>query len=275
MYRRLLPSLLISAALLPAAKKPITLDVVAESTRGDGGGQPVWAPGGKRFVYLKGKRMMLYDVPAKSERELIALEPLEKAATNVPPEVRFDWQNRRVRESSFQWSDSGKEILLSIQGDLFLWHMDSAKWDQLTATPLPETDAQLSPDASHVAFRRGHDLYSLEIASKKTERLTSDGSPTLLNAELDWVYPEELNLGTAFWWSPDSKRIAYLQFDIGHEFQYPHVDLKGRRAVLELERYPQAGTPNADVRLGTVLAGGRPHHLDGFGRNARSSCWLG
>ena len=257
MYRRTLLALLISSALLQGAKKPITLDVVAEGGRGgDGGGQPVWAPGGRRFVYLKGKQMMLYDVPSKSEKELIALEPLENAARKIPPEVRFDWQNRRVHESSFQWSDSGKEILLSIQGDLFLWHMDTAKWDQLTSTPVPEADAQLSPDASRVAFRRGHDLYSMEIASKKTERLTTDGSATVLNAELDWVYPEELNLGSAYWWSPDSKRIAYLQFDIGHEFQYPHADLKGRRALLELERYPQAGTPNADVRLGTIPAMG-------------------
>ncbi len=87
-------------------------------------------------------------------------------------------------------------------------------------------------------------------------RLTEDGNPTLLNGELDWVYPEELDLGTAYWWSPDSKHIAYLQLDIGRELIYPQVALTGLRGTLEPERYPQAGTANADVHIGVVAAAG-------------------
>ena len=46
--------------------------------------------------------------------------------------------------------------------------------------------------------------------------------------------------------------IAYLQFDVSHEFIYPQVDLTGERALSEPERYPQAGTPNAQVKLGHI-----------------------
>lgn len=199
---------------------------------------------------------MLYDVAAKNEKELLSLDPLEKAATPAPERERFDWRNRRVSENSVEWSTSSKELLLSVRGDLFLYHMDSGKWDQLTATPEPEHDPKFSPDATQVAFRRGHDLYAMDIASRKVIRLTEDGSPTLLNGELDWVYPEELDLGTAYWWSPDSKHIAYLQLDTAREMIYPQVALGGLRAVAEPERYPQAGTPNADVHLGMVPANG-------------------
>src|SRR6267378_666694 len=121
-----------------------------------------------------------------------------------------------------------------------------------------EADPKLSPDATQVAFRRDHDLYVLDLASKKTTRLTQDGSATLLNGEPDWVYPEELDLSTAYWWSPDSKRLAYLQFDISREPVFPQVDLSSARARLEPERYPKAGDPNADVRAGVVLAAGGP-----------------
>jgi dipeptidyl-peptidase-4 len=200
---------------------------------------------------------VLYDVPSKSAKQLLNLEPLEAAAVKVPTPEHFDWRNRRVQTDSFEWSSDGREILLEAEGDLFLWHVDSSKWDQLTSTPVAEADPKLSPDGSHVAFRRESDLYTLDIATKKETRLTEDGSATLLNGELDWVYPEELDLGTAYWWSPDSSKIAYLQFDISREFDYPQIDLKGRRAQLELERYPQAGTPNADVRAGVVSRDGR------------------
>ena len=181
----------------------------------------------------------------------------------MPEAQRFDWQNRRVSESSFEWSDSGKELLISEGGDLFLFHMDSSKWDQLTATAEPERDPKLSPDATQVAFRRGHDLYTLEIATHNVTRLTDDGGPTLLNGELDWVYPEELDLSTAYWWAPDSKHIAYLQFDTAREMSYPQVSLLGLRAIVEPEHFPQAGTPNADVHVGVVSAkGGNTRWMD-------------
>ncbi len=199
---------------------------------------------------------MLYDLAGKQEKELLSLDPLQKAAVPMPESQRFDWQNRRVSEDSLQWSESGKEILLSVRGDLFLFTLDSGKWDQLTATAEPEHDPKLSPDGTRLAFRRGHDLYSMDLASRQTTRLTEDGNPTLLNGELDWVYPEELDLGTAYWWSPDSKRIAYLQLDTAREMIYPQVALTGLRAMLEPERYPQAGTANADVHIGVIPAGG-------------------
>jgi dipeptidyl-peptidase-4 len=241
-----------------AQKKPITLDTVMQFSggRSAGGGSPVWAPDGKRFAYIRGGQVMLYDVAAKQERELLSLDPLEKAAIAPPEPQRFDWQNRRVSENSFQWSESGKELLLSVRGDLFRFSLESGKWDQLTATPEPEHDPKLSPDGTRVAFRRGHDLYTLDLASRQVTRLTEDGNPTLLNGELDWVYPEELDLGTAFWWSPDSKQIAYLQLDVGREMVYPQVALTGLRAVPEPERYPQAGTANADVHIGVIPAAG-------------------
>jgi dipeptidyl-peptidase-4 len=263
---RSLAVLALCLSSLIAQKKPITIESVTQrggGGRGDFGGAPVWAPDGKQFAYFKGSLVILYDVPSKNEKELLKLEALEKAAVPVPEPEKFDWQNRRVAENSLQWSASGKEMLLSVRGDLFLFHLESGKWDQLTATAQLEHDPKLSPDGTHVAFRRNHDLYSLALGSNKVTRLTDDGSPTLLNGEPDWVYPEELDLATAYWWSPDSKQIAYMQFDVAREFMYPQVALGGERASFEPERYPQAGTPNADVHIGTVpVSGGATKWMD-------------
>ncbi len=251
------------ATSLLAQKKPVTIDAVMEQRGEAEGPTPVWAPDGKRFAYYRSGEVRLYDVAAKSERALLSLELIEKAAVPTPEPARFDWQNRRVGEDSLEWSRSGKQLLLSVRGDLFLFTLATGAWEQLTATAEAERDPKLSADGARVAFRRGHDLYTLDIASRQVTRLTDDGSATLLNGELDWVYPEELDLSTAYWWSPDSKRIAYMQFDIAREFTYPHVALGGLRAVTEPERYPQAGTANADVRVGVVPAtGGATRWMD-------------
>ena len=98
--------------------------------------------------------------------------------------------------------------------------------------------------------------FSMSLADKSVHQLTRNGSDILLNGELDWVYPEELDLGTAHWWAPDSRHVAYLQFDVTHEPLFPQVSLLKPHGVLELERYPKAGDPNAEVRLGIVPAAG-------------------
>jgi dipeptidyl-peptidase-4 len=72
------------------------------------------------------------------------------------------------------------------------------------------------------------------------------------------VYPEELELASAYWWSPDGRSIAYLQFDVAREPIFPQVSLLTARGLLEPQRYPKPGEPNADVRLGIVSVEGGP-----------------
>ena len=247
--------LLVTTAALGAEKKPVTIQNMPAPVHVP---PIVWAPDGKRFAWMEEKAIVQYDAATKRRKQLVALGPLEEKAVKPPKQDGVDWQNRRVAEQSFQWSANSEEMLISLHGDLFLLHIDTGKWEQLTATPEIERDPKLSPNARFVSFRREHDLYCMEVASRKVTRLTSDGSATLWNGELDWVYPEELELTTAHWWSPDSREIAYLQFDVSHEMTFPQVDLLSWHALVEPERFPQPGTPNADVRLGVVAAEGGP-----------------
>jgi dipeptidyl-peptidase-4 len=255
---------LVLPLVLAAQKRPVTIESVSAAMRPGTGGEPIqWAPDGRTFLYQQARKLFLYDVAPKSSTELASLDTIEASANKPSEREAMAWENRRVSENPVQWSESGKELLLSLQGDLFLLHCDTRKWDQLTATETVEADPKLSPDGKKVAFRRGHDLYVMDIAGKAVKQLTFDGADTIWNAELDWVYPEELGLGTAYWWAPDSQSIAYLQFDISRESLYPHADLLKMRALAEPQRYPKAGTPNADVHLGVVPAvGGETKWMD-------------
>jgi len=246
-----------------AQRKPVTIDAITAKREISGFAPIQWAPDGKHFAWLEDKQLWTYDVVARQRKRLVDLIDLENKAVKATEPETFDWKNRRVSEQQFAWSNSGKDMMIAAGGDLFFLHLDSGKWDQLTATADTEQHAKLSPDGHFVSFRRDHDLYSLEIATGKITRLTRDGAETLWNGELDWVYPEELEIGTAHWWSPDSKLIAYLQFDVSREPIFPQVDALGLRARLEPERYPQAGDPNADVRVGIVpAAGGQTRWMD-------------
>jgi dipeptidyl-peptidase-4 len=256
--RKLLLSFLVASALF-AQKKPITLETLNQAGRGGGGrgAAALWAPDGKTFVTRRGGSLSLYNPATRTSKDLVSTAEIDASAVKAPAEEEpMDWQNRRSRLGGMEWSDDGKELLYTSGGDVFVIHTDTGKWDQVTKTPEPEIDAKLSPDGSTVAFRRGWDLYAVDVATKKETRLTRNGTATLRNGGTDWVYPEELYLGTAFWWSPDSKSIAYLQFDMSREPLFPHADLLLVRALYEPERYPQAGENNATIHLGVVPAAG-------------------
>jgi len=251
------------ASAVFAQRKPITLETLSRAGRGGGRGAAPpeqWMPDGKSFLVRQGKDLVAYDCATRQSKTVVSLDAIDAAAVAPDEEGPTDWTNRRAGRGTIQLSASGKESLYSTRGDLFLIHLETGTWEQLTRTAAAERDARLSPDGKAVAFRRGADLYTLDVASKTETRLTKDGSETLRNGELDWVYPEELYLDVAFWWSPDSKSIAYLQFDTHAEPLYPHEDALPVRAIYEPERYPQAGENNAAVRLGVVPAAGGPTH---------------
>ncbi|HEY1219243.1 MAG: S9 family peptidase [Bryobacteraceae bacterium] len=259
---RKLALIFLLASSVFAQKKPITLEVLSHAGRGGGrgaGGPELWMPDGKSFLVHQGNRLSQYDCATRQSKPVMTLDEIDAAAVAPPiDEGPTDWINRRAGLGSMQLSTSGNELLYTARGDIFVIHLDTGKWDQITKTPVIERDARLAPDGKAVAFRRGSDLYAVDVASKSETRLTKDGSDTLRNGGLDWVYPEELELNTAFWWSPDSKSIAYLQFDTHAEPLYPHEDALRLRAVYEPERYPQAGENNATIHLGVVSAAGGP-----------------
>jgi len=256
---------LIAAAVLSMAaeKKPVTPEIAAASAGREGVESLAWSPGGRQFVYREDGFLHRFDAASGKSKRLDRLSVLELQTTSEPKPKSFSWRNRRVAEAEFQWFPDGERLLVKAGGDLFIYPLDGQPWTQLTATPADEADPKVSPDGRYVSFRRGHDLYVAEAATKNVRRLTQDGSATLWNAELDWVYPEELDLETAHWWSPDSTHIAYLQFDVSREHLYPHADVIQLMPRAEPQRFPKAGTPNADVRLGVVSAGGgRTRWLD-------------
>ena len=261
--RRILLATVLSLSAI-AQKRPVTIAAASSGDRPAGrAAAPIWSPDGASFAYLEDKKLMFYNAATGARSEILSLETIEKLAVKPPVREQFEFVNRGVSEERFQWANDAKSLLVSESGDIFHYDIPTKKWTQLTATSEPERDPRLSPDGKRVAFLRGSDIYSMEIASKRILRLTRDGSPTLWNGRPDWVYPEELSLGRAYWWSPDSSKIAYLQFDVSRELIHPQIDLLPARAVSEPQRYPKAGTNNADVRVGVVSAdGGETHWLD-------------
>ncbi len=255
--------LLLAAMAGGAAKKPVTIDTVMTNPPATAAARILWAPDGASYVTQAKGKVTLHRLNPRGASELVDLKELEGKAKMVAKTAPFDWENRRVTEQPLQWSPDGTQLLILAGGDLFLLEVASKAVKQLTTTPFAERDPKLSPDGKTISYRNEHDLYTYQIASGKITRLTTDGSPTRMNAKLDWVYPEELEIGTAHWWSPDAKTIGYLQFEVSDVSIYSHVDYLKVEGQSEPERYPKAGSKGSVVRFGLVAAaGGKTRWID-------------
>ena len=164
-----------------------------------------------------------------------------------------------ANRASYHLSSDEKAVLLNWNNDLFYYQLGSDKALRVTNNPEEEVGETFSPDDRMLGFVRNNNIYVYDLAAQRERRLTTDGSPKILNGRLDWVYQEELyGRGDfeAYWWSPDSTKIAYLRLDENPVHEFTVVDHIPYQQALELTPYPEAGDPNPIVQLGIVNAAG-------------------
>jgi dipeptidyl-peptidase 4 len=222
-----------------------------------------WAPDGKRVTWLKpgptaAAPADLWSLEVSSGKENLLIEGT-RILTPASPQAG---EPSPLPLGGYSWFPSGDALLVAHDGDIFVVDVRQKTARALVKTPEAEEFPALSPDGRRVAFVRKNDLYVVDVESGRETRLTQSGSDTVLNGRLDWVYEEELaaRSGRAFAWSPDSKKIAYLQLDQARVPTFPIVDFVPLRNSLALQRYPKPGDPNAIVRVGVawITAGGEP-----------------
>ncbi|MFT3845902.1 MAG: DPP IV N-terminal domain-containing protein [Lacibacter sp.] len=141
-----------------------------------------------------------------------------------------------------------------------LFRRTDAGETRLTNNKDVEKNPTLSPDGNYVAFTRNNNLYTIHLSDNKETQLTFDGTDVILNGYASWVYYEEI-LGRptryrSFWWSPDSKRIAYMHMDESMVPMFPIYSEEGQHGYIEQTRYPKAGDKNPEVKIGVVGADG-------------------
>jgi len=169
-------------------------------------------------------------------------------------------------------------LLYSSDNDLYFYSAKSGQLRRLTNNPDPEKNPTLSPDGRSAAFTRKNNLFAVDVATGRETQLTTDGSASVYNGWASWVYYEEIleraSRYKAFWWSPDSRRIAFLRFDDGPVPEYPLFRADGVHGELEVGRYPQPGDPNPKVRLGIAsVADGRVVWADFDERSDQYLAW--
>jgi dipeptidyl-peptidase-4 len=232
--------------------------------------QLAWQSDGDNYTILepaaggKGTDIVAYDTATGKRSVLIAASQLMPAGKTDPINIEeYSWSADKRKLLIF--TNSKKVWRQNTRGDYWVFDTTgSAQNSRLTKLggDAPESTlmfATFSPDSSRVGYVRANNIYVEELATGKITQLTSDGSADIINGTSDWVSEEELDLRNCFRWSPDSKSIAYWQFDQSGVGEYTLInDTNTEYPVTFKYKYPQPGTTNSAVRAGIVSASGGP-----------------
>ena len=269
-----------TAAPQTAAPKQLTIEqIFAEG--GITGRAPEtiqWSPDGSKVSFVQrddaGEHGELWYVDAATgERKVLASEA--KLSQLAPPadKIKDEREKERVTRynvAAYMWSPDSKHLLFDSQGQLWYYSLDTGTAVQLTSSPEPSEDPKFSLDGKRLAYVRKHNLYVHPVSGEEGEHpLTrdekdkerdkngdKDKEDNVLNGEVDWVYAEELDVRSNYFWSPEGHEIIFLQMDETRVPSYPITDWMPTHARVEEQKYPLAGDPNPTVRLGVVGGNG-------------------
>jgi dipeptidyl-peptidase-4 len=212
-----------------------------------------WNNEGERF-----REVWLYDL--KKDRlsrltDMARVKEDPKEDDERTREERREAEKLRDGVSSLKWSPDGKKIAFIYLGDLFTVNVENKEVVRILHTEAEEKNLQYSPDGKYLGFIQGGDLWYLDLEKHRVEQLTTSGCDTVVNGAgyyLSWL--EEV---WCYRWSPDSRRIAFMRYDLSEIDPILIPDYVGKKVKTTEQKRSIAGGKLAKTKIGVISLEGR------------------
>ena len=204
---------------------------------------------GKTYASFEKGQLNIYNYKTgKLEKTLFGIADL----TMHPDSLPIGLQNYELSENE------DKMLCLTDMESIYRhsFHANYYVYDFATKTlqPLSKNGKQrlatFSPDATKVAFMRDNNLFVKDLKTGEEKQFTNDGLYNhIINGAPDWVYEEEFSFSQGFYWSPDSKKIAFMKFDESNVREFQMEEFEGLYPDWYSFKYPKAGEDNSIVEI--------------------------
>jgi len=216
-------------------------------------------PTEKADLYYAEKADLYYiDVTSGKPAVLVGSEKIAAMAPRASgnKDDRERDNRARYRVAGYHWSPDSQHILFDANGQLWYYSLATGTSVALTASADPAGDPKFSPDGKRLSYVRKHNLVVRPVEGGDEKSITNDKGEDLLDGEVDWVYAEELDVRSNYFWSPDGRKIIFMQMNEAKVPTYPITDFIPQHPTVSQEKYPKVGDPNPEVRLGVAGSDG-------------------
>jgi dipeptidyl-peptidase-4 len=213
------------------------------------------SPDGARVIFLRSRTgtdpvTCLWEFDVETGEERLLFDPGLGDET-LPPEERA--RRERLRESAggvvaYATDSEVTRIVFTLSGELYLFE-DLPEADSVRGmdTPGGVIDPRLSPDGTRVAYVSGGALHVQDLTDGDDRVVAAEDGVTYGLAE--FIASEEMERYRGYWWAPDSSALLVTRVDESPVQRWHIGDPANPSAAPVEQRYPSAGTPNADVTL--------------------------
>ena len=204
---------------------------------------------GKTYASFEKGQLNIYNYKTgKLEKTLFGITDLVMQGEDMP-----------IGLQDYVLSDNEDKMLCATEMESIYRHSYHATYyiydfNTKTLQPLSKNGKQrlatFSPDATKVAFMRDNNLFIKDLKTGEEKQFTNDGLYNhIINGAPDWVYEEEFSFSQGFYWSPDSKKIAFMKFDESKVREFQMEEFEGLYPDWYSFKYPKAGEDNSVVEI--------------------------
>ncbi len=165
-------------------------------------------------------------------------------------------RRERSRESaagivSYDVDSAGRWACFALSGRL--WTVDLAS-RSVTALPSAEgvIDPRLDPTGQRIAYAAGGALRVIDVDGTNDRALVESDGENVTWGQADFIAAEEMERFRGFWWAPDGTSLVVQRTDESPVQTWHVADPEHPERPPVAQRYPAAGTPNAEVTLWLV-----------------------
>jgi dipeptidyl-peptidase 4 len=205
-------------------------------------------------------RLWALDTKTGVERELVNPAALANDAGTESLSDQERARRERMREQAsgivaYSTNSDLSTVCFSLAGHLYTTDVLSGATKRLT-TPTPAIDPHLDPDGQWVAFSANGGLHIAAIDDSVHRSVATPESEHVSWGLAEFIANEELGRSRGFWWSPDGGQLIVERYDDSQVSTWYVSDPTHPDRPDKPQRYPAAGTPNAEVSMWLVSLDG-------------------
>jgi len=233
-------------------------------------------PDGREVLFLRSaarsfeRDLYAFDVASGQQKVILTSEQILQGAVeelSVQERARRERMRMTARGiATYRLSKDGTQILVPLSGRLFVIERQSQRIQELLSDAGFPIDPKFSPDGKHVSCVRNGEVYIYDLSSGKERQLTTGAEGTITNGLSEFVAQEEMGRFSGYWWSPDSRFIAYQQTDTADVETFYIADAAHPSRSPHPWPYPRPGKKNAKVKLAVLPITGGGTRLGAVGR---------
>ncbi len=200
---------------------------------------------GSSYVQQDGQNLNIYSI-VDGQQKAVMLD-----AAKVEGMQKYEGYSLSDDEQKILFETESEQLYRhSTKANFYVYDRKSGELRALSTRGKQQYPA-FSPNGTKVAFCRDNNIFYADLETGAEIQVTTDGKANeIINGSTDWVYEEEFSFTTAFQWSPDGKRIAYMRFD---ESKVPQFAMEYFNNELYptpyVFKYPKAGEQNSSVQV--------------------------